>query len=128
MKPITITVGAIAVDAELDDTPCAERIWEALPIRADACTWGDEVYFEIPVAAELDDDARADMAVGELGYWPPGRAFCIFFGPTPASDCSGLPRAASPVNVIGRAVVDATVLRESQDGDSVVIEARDVAG
>ncbi len=47
-------------------------------------TWGDEIYFAIPVSLK-EDGPRATVEVGDLGYWPPGRAFCIFFGPTPAS-------------------------------------------
>ena len=122
-EPITIQAGGVTARAELNDSPTAAAIREALPIEADASTWGDEVYFAIGVSAEADADARRDMAVGELGYWPPGKAMCIFFGPTPASDASGGPKAASEVNPIGRIVGDAAVFRAVKDGDKILIEA-----
>jgi hypothetical protein len=96
------------------------QVWHALPIEARASTWGDEIYFEIPVVARQAPDARADVAVGELGYWPVGHAFCIFFGPTPASD-GPTPRAYSPVNVLGRVIGDATAFRRVRDGAAVRI-------
>jgi hypothetical protein len=101
MHTITITAGEVTVTAELNDSPTAQQIWEALPIEGSANVWGDEIYFEIPVQASAAPDARADVAVGELAYWPVGRAFCVFFGPTPASD-DERPRAYSPVNVVGQ--------------------------
>lgn len=118
---IRITSGDISVEAELNNNPTARAIWDALPIEARAMTWGDEVYFGIPVDADLEPDARAEMAVGELGYWPPGNAFCIFFGPTPASS-GDAPVAASPVNVLGLVIGDATMFRAVRGGDTIRIE------
>jgi hypothetical protein len=115
---ITITAGSVTMDAELNDTPTAHMIWEALPITGRANTWGDEIYFEIPVRAEQAPDARADVEVGELGYWPVGHAFCIFFGPTPVSS-GDEPRAASPVNILGRVLGDATAFRQAPSGSTV---------
>jgi hypothetical protein len=117
---ITITAGTVALEAELNDSPTAQRIWEALPITGRANIWGDEIYFEIPVKAEQEPDARADVEVGELGYWPVGSAFCVFFGPTPAS-ADEKPRAASPVNIIGRVLGDATLFRQVSDGTAVTL-------
>ena len=117
---ITITAGSVTMEAELNDSPTAQMIWESLPITGRANTWGDEVYFEIPVRAEQSPDARADVEVGELGYWPVGRAFCIFFGPTPASS-GDQPRAASPVNVVGRVLGDATAFRQVSAGAAVTL-------
>jgi hypothetical protein len=117
---ITITAGSVTLDAELNDGPTAQAIWEALPISGRANTWGDEIYFTIPVQAEEEPDARADVAVGELGYWPVGSAFCIFFGPTPASDGPD-PRAASPVNILGRVLGDATEFQQVPGGATVVL-------
>ena len=107
MPKIIITAGDISLSAELNNNPTAQQIWEALPIEGVAITWGDEIYFDIPVVAEQEPDARADVAVGELGYWPVGHAFCIFFGPTPVSSGSQ-PRAASPVNILGNVLGDST--------------------
>jgi hypothetical protein len=117
-----IVAGSVTMDAELNDAPTAQAIWESLPITGRAMVWGDEVYFEIPVAVEQAPDARADVEVGELGYWPVGRAFCIFFGPTPAST-GDQPRAASPVNIVGRVLGDATVFRQVSTGATVTLGA-----
>ncbi|MDP6381363.1 MAG: cyclophilin-like fold protein, partial [Phycisphaerae bacterium] len=105
----------------LNDSAAAQKIYDALPIEASANRWGKEIYFPIPVNDKLDDAAREEMAVGELGYWPPGKAFCIFFGPTPASQ-GNEPRAASPVNVIGEVTGDATVCDGVPDGMPIRIE------
>jgi hypothetical protein len=119
---IRITSGGVSLEAELNDGPTAQKIWAALPIEARASTWGDEVYFGIPVEAGLEEGARAQVAVGELGYWPSGTAFCVFFGPTPASS-GPEPVAASPVNILGRVSGDATAFRAVRSGDTVRIEA-----
>jgi len=110
MNKITITAGEVSLEAELNDSPTAQQIWDALPITGSANIWGDEIYFEIPVTAQQAPDARAEVEVGELGYWPMGRAFCIFFGPTPVST-DDRPRAYSPVNVVGRVLGDATLFK-----------------
>jgi hypothetical protein len=120
MATITISAGAVSVTAELHDTPTARSILEALPVEGSVNTWGDEIYFEIPVALELEPDARADVEVGDLGYWPTGRALCVFFGPTPASN-DERPRAASAVNVFGRVVGDSTTLRSVSAGTTVTV-------
>lgn len=118
---IRIKSGTLSVEAELNESSTAKMIWDALPIVGEVNTWGDEIYFGIPVKAERAPDARADVEVGELGYWPVGRAFCIFFGPTPASSGSK-PRAASPVNIVGRVLGDATLFRQVRDGASITLE------
>ncbi len=98
-----------------------ERLWEVLPVEGSANIWGDEIYFSIPLEAEPEGDAREQVEKGELGYWPPGTAFCIFFGPTPASR-GDEPRAASPVNILGRLEGDPAVFRGVPSGARVVIE------
>ena len=118
MRQIRITAGDVTASAELFDGPTADAIWDALPLEAAANTWGHEIYFAIPVTADAEPDARADVAAGDLGYWPPGQAFCIFFGRTPAST-SDAPRAASPVNIIGRVIGDAAVFRAVRSGAQV---------
>ena len=80
MAKINISVGKVSLAAELLDTPTATRIFDALPIEGSANMWGDEIYFDIPLSLEQEPDARADVAVGDLAYWPAGQAFCIFFG------------------------------------------------
>jgi hypothetical protein len=125
MKRITISAGDVSLAAELNSSPAARQIWEALPIEGPASIWGDEVYFEIPVAADQAPDARAEVEVGELGYWPVGHAFCIFFGPTPVSTDEH-PRAYSPVNILGRVLGDATRFRAVRSGEKVQLARADV--
>jgi hypothetical protein len=124
MKRITISAGSVTMEAELNDSATALKVWDALPIEGSASTWGDEIYFEIPVSARQAQDARADVAVGELGYWPVGSAFCIFFGPTPVSTGKD-PRAYSPVNVLGRVLGDAVRFRGVRSGTTVRLERVD---
>ena len=120
MNRITISAGKVSLPAELNDSPTSRKILDALPITGRANTWGDEIYFDIPVVADQATDARAEVEVGELGYWPVGHAFCIFFGPTPVST-DERPRAASPVNILGRVLGDATQFRDVRNGEQVQI-------
>ncbi len=105
---IQITVGDLVLRANLHDTETARRVWEALPLEADGSLWGDEIYFEIPVEMG-EEDPQEVVEVGDLGYWPTGQAFCLFWGPTPASEGDEI-RPASAVNVFGRIVEDARLL------------------
>jgi hypothetical protein len=118
---LRVRSGAISLEADLKDTPTAKALWAALPITGRASRWGDEIYFSIPLQAAAEPDARAEVAVGDLAYWPPGSAFCIFFGPTPASSGSA-PVAASPVNVLGRLDGDAAQFRAVPTGAPVYLE------
>src|SRR5262245_34176627 len=119
-RAIRVTAGTVSAEARLNDSRTARAIWEALPIEAKAQTWGDEIYFAIAVDA-AEDEAKAVVELGDLGYWPPGQAFCIFFGPTPASRGDEI-RPASPVNVVGRVTGDATTFKRVRSGAKVVIE------
>jgi hypothetical protein len=113
-------VGNISLEAEMLDTPTASKIFEALPLESSANVWGDEIYFDIPLRIEQEPDARADVAVGDLAYWPAGPAFCIFFGPTPVST-GDQPRAYSPVNVFGRVTGDVRQLKGILNGAKIKI-------
>lgn len=117
---IRIEAGPVSAEATLNDTDTASAIASALPIQASANTWGDEIYFGIPVDVGLED-GRETVDLGDLGYWPPGRAFCIFFGRTPASRGEEI-RPASAVTVIGRIEGDATVFKQVRAGEAVTIE------
>ena len=121
MKVILIRAGGLSMEAELTDNSTAKLIWNALPFEGRANRWGDEIYFSIPVKTGSEPSAREEVEIGDLGYWPPGNAFCIFFGPTPVSHGSE-PRAASPVNIFGKVTGDATRFRAVPDGDKVIIE------
>ena len=117
---IEISAGGVSLPAEFNESTTARQIWQHLPLEAEANRWGDEIYFKIPVAAGMENP-QAVVAVGDLCYWPPGEAFCIFFGRTPASRGQEI-RPASPVNVVGRVLGDATLLQQVQDGESVRLE------
>jgi hypothetical protein len=121
-RQITITAGKVSLPAMLNDSPSAEAVWAALPIEARANRWGEEIYFEIDVQLDEAGDARAEMQVGELAYWPPGSAFCIFFGPTPVSSGQE-PRAASKVNPLGKVEGDATAFTAVRNGEKVRLQA-----
>ena len=121
MTTIAIHVGSLIMQAELNDTPTAQQITAALPIRTSFNTWGDEIYFSIPIDAELDANAQEVVELGDLGYWPPGNAFCIFFGPTPMSQ-PGEIRPASAVNIIGKVIGDSTQFKAFMSEPEVVLE------
>lgn len=117
-RAIRIEVDGVRLYAILAATPTADAVWEALPLLGSAQRWGEEVYFDVSVRLPLEKGARAETAVGEIGYWPEGHAIALFFGPTPASTGS-LPVAASPVNVFGRITGDATRLARVRPGGRV---------
>lgn len=120
-RTIQIKVNGIEAEAILNNSRTAEAIWAALPVVARINTWGDEIYFAIPVKLELEEGQEL-VAAGDLGYWPPGNAFCIFFGSTPVSRGEEI-RPASAVTVFGRVVGDATLLRKARSGARVVVES-----
>jgi hypothetical protein len=117
---MVITAGEVRQEAELNDSQSAGKIWEALPINARASTWGDEVYFSIPVKTKLARP-REFVEKGDPGYWDAGRAFCIFFGPTPAS-AEGEIRPASAVDVVGKLLGRPEEFKAVRDGDPVRVE------
>jgi len=127
-KKIKIKAGQVEVTAELNETKTAQAIWEALPLKERGNRWGDEIYFSIPVSLG-PEDAQELVDVGDLAYWPQGNGFCIFFGPTPMSE-GARPRPASPCNVFGRVIGDATVLKQVPSGSEIIIEreSQDQAG
>lgn len=117
---IMITVEDLKMYAELNNNETAKKIWEALPIEGSVDTWGDEIYFSIPVKVE-SENAKAVVSEGDLAYWPPGSAFCIFFGPTPASEGEEI-RPASPVNVFGKIIGDPKIFKKVRSGAKIIIE------
>ena len=118
---IKITVGNVSMEAELFDTPTSRKILDVLPLETTFNTWGEEIYFEIPVTAELDDTAKDVVEIGDLGYWPTGKAFCIFFGQTPISE-PGKIKPASAVNIIGRVLGNATEFKKVMGEQLVKLE------
>ena len=112
----------VRVEARIsDENPkTALAVWNALPIKGKVNRWGDEIYF--PTTINLKEEkAHAEVEVGDLAYWPPGNAICIFFGATPASK-HGEPRAYSPVNVFAKVIGDATAFKKVRDGEQITLE------
>ena len=120
-RRVVIAAGAVEVTAELYDTATADAVWEALPFGAAASTWGDEIYFGIPVSADEEPGASPVVEMGAVAYWPPGSALCLFFGRTPASRGNEI-RAASAVNVFGSIDGDPTVLKRVPDGERITVD------
>ena len=119
-RRIRLTAGSIAVEAVLNDSTTAGLVWDALPLTVPGETWGDEIYFSIPVKAKAENP-RETVEMGDLAYWPPGSAFCIFFGPTPMSRGAEI-RPASAVNVFGTIIGDPTVFKTVRSGTQVRVE------
>jgi uncharacterized protein len=118
---IKITVMNVVADAELFDTATANSVADALPIEANPNEWGDEFYFEIPVKLPPDETATTKVSVGDIGYWPPGNALAIFFGPTPMSKGTE-PVPASEVNIVGKIIGDATIFRKAKGASVIRLE------
>ncbi|MDD1645762.1 MAG: hypothetical protein LUP93_05565 [Methanomicrobiales archaeon] len=121
--PIRITIGPVALDATLDDTPCADAIADLLPLHAPVHEWGEEFYFHLPVEMGADGTATMEVEAGDIGFWPPGPAVAIFFGPTPLS-AGDRPVPASPVNLVGRVNGDPQVLRAARGKSEIRIDRR----
>lgn len=119
-RRLLIKAADVQVTAQLKDTTTAQAIWDDLPITGSARTWGDEIYFPISVATQ-EEDPQEVVSMGDIAYWPPGKAFCIFFGLTPASQGDEI-RPASPVNVIGSIECETTVLRRVPAGAEVILQ------
>jgi hypothetical protein len=121
LKQIVVKSGPVALKGVLSGGAAAEAIAGILPVEGVVQLWGEEIYFSIPLELGIEPDARQDMEIGEIAYWPDGPALCIFFGPTPASR-GGRPRAYSPVNVVGRLTGDPSPLRSIPAGAGIVVE------
>lgn len=119
-RQIRIKAGSIAALAELSNSKTAEAIWQALPFSSKVNTWGDEIYFGIPLKMELEA-GKEIVNFGDLGYWPPGSAFCIFFGATPASRQDEI-RAASAVDIFGRLIDDPELFKMVEEGEEIFVE------
>jgi uncharacterized protein len=119
-RRIRIAAGSVSMEAALDGSKTADAIWNALPLAVPGQTWGDEIYFAIPVTV-APESPRDTVELGDLAYWPPGSAFCIFFGPTPMSRGAEI-RPASAVNVFGRLLGDARAFKAVRSGAVVTVE------
>jgi|TARA_B100001971_G_C18003312_1_gene438476 hypothetical protein len=119
-RKIIFTSGSITIDGILNETENAEKIWSSLPLDSSTNTWGDEIYFSVPVDSELEN-SKEIVDLGDIGFWPPGNAICLFFGPTPISS-EGEIRPASSVNIVGKLIgnLEGLKLIKSGSGISVV--------
>ena len=122
MKTIFISVEDLTLKAQLGDTPTGQAIYDVLPLEGSANIWGDEIHFNIPLNLDLETDAREEVEIGALAYWPSGPACCIFFGKTPVST-NDKPRAYSAVNVFGQVLDDVAGLKKVIDGATIRISA-----
>jgi len=120
MKKIVIKTKEMDFQAELNQSKTAELVWESLPLEGRANLWGDEIYFEVPLQAELENGKEL-VNEGDIGFWPPGKAICLFFGPTPISQ-EGEIRAASKVAIIGKIMNQLKLLRNVKNGEKIRIE------
>ncbi|MHB8994221.1 MAG: cyclophilin-like fold protein [Armatimonadota bacterium] len=119
-RQIKITAGEVSAMGTLNDGGMADLIWAACPIKSTAKTWGDEIYFDVDIDAE-GEDLQPTVGMGDLAYWPPGPAFCIFFGPTPMSSGEEI-RPASPVSIFGQVDGDPTSFKAVRGGTPITIE------
>jgi hypothetical protein len=124
MARIRFDFGTLTLDAELSDTPTAKAIAAALPLSASVITWGEEVYFDIPVDVAREAEARAVVTPGEIAYWPDGTAIAIGFGRTPIS-LGDETRLASPCNIWARALGDVKALKAVKAGTTVTVSRVD---
>ena len=124
MARIRFDFGTLTLDAELLDTPTAKAIAAALPLTSSALTWGEEVYFDVPVDVAREKDARAVIVPGEIAYWPQGPAIAIGFGRTPISQ-GGETRLASPCNVFAKALGNVKTLAKIRTGTEVRVSVID---
>ncbi len=119
-RRIKIKAGEVEVLAQLNDSEIAGLIWESLPISASVNTWGDEIYFPIPVEAKLENPVEV-VEKGDLGYWPEGKCFCIFFGPTPIS-CKDEIKPASSVEIVGKLSGNPEEFKKVTLGETITLE------
>jgi hypothetical protein len=120
MKIITTSAGALNAELTDENTTTADAVWEKLPIEGKANVWGEEIYFAIPVTLEAETTKQL-VDIGDIAYWPPGKAICFFFGPTPASWDREI-RPASPVNVFAKIENNAKLLKLVRPGEKIRVE------
>jgi hypothetical protein len=120
IKISTASIGTIEATLTEENPETANIIYELLPIKGSVNLWGDEIYFSIPVQIQAEN-SKTVVDLGDIAYWPPGNAFCIFYGPTPMSR-GNESRPASAVNVFGKISGDALVFKRVKNGEKIIVE------
>ncbi len=123
MEVIEVKVGAVTLEIQLNNSETAAQLFSKLPIRSRAKRWGDEVYFSTPVDMDIAQDAKEFVEVGDVAFWPPDNALCLFFGPTPCSS-NGQPKAASAVNMVGKLLGEVSLLKAVTDNAQVEVRLK----
>jgi len=121
---IKISWNSGTVAANLKDTPTSKKLIKALPCKSSANTWGDEVYFKVPVQTELESDATDVVDAGTICFWVEGQSLAIPFGPTPISQGNEC-RLVTKVNILGNVEGDPKMLKSVKGGDSIQVELVD---
>lgn len=116
---IKILTNNLEIEAELNNSNTSKKIYKKLPITSTVNIWGEEIYFSIPISLEQESPTN-DLEIGDIGYWPPGNSFCIFFGRTPAS-INNKPKAASDVTLLGKITKNINLLKDIKDGSKIKI-------
>lgn len=106
------------LSATLRDTPTSQKLLAALPCESSCNTWGEEVYFSVPMESTLEDDAMQVVDPGTICFWVEGNSLAIPFGPTPISEGDEC-RLAARVNLLGKYEGDPKVLGTIKDGDTI---------
>lgn len=120
-KKVEIVFNNSIIEAILNDSETSKKLIKILPIKSVVNLWGNEIYFEVPIEADLENGKEL-MEIGNIAFWPPGNSLCIFFGPTPVGDGTQ-PRAISPVTVVGKVTSEDGIekLKKVKAGDSVEV-------
>ena len=122
-RKMSFTSGSITIDGILNETETAKKIWSSLPLDSSVNTWGDEIYFSVPIDNELENSKEV-VDLGDIGFWPPGNAICLFFGPTPISS-EGEIRPASSVNIVGKLIGNLEELKLIKSGSGISVVKSD---
>tara|TARA_B110000438_G_scaffold160333_1_gene153561 strand:- start:5947 stop:6318 length:372 start_codon:yes stop_codon:yes gene_type:complete len=120
MREIIFDFGSFFIEGILNDSPTSNLFYDLLPMNGESQIWGDEIYFSTQIKIENDDWAKETVELGDIAFWPPGNALCLFFGSTPISAPNEI-RPASPTNIMGKINGDLELLKNVKPGDNVKV-------
>lgn len=119
-RKVLIQLDKIKVEVELNDSVTADKIYDALPIESIGNLWGDEVYFRTDIVSQIDETAKVTVELGDIAFWPPSNALCIFYGKTPVSTDEEI-KPASAVNIVGKVTSDIEILKKLKEGAEIKV-------